>query len=141
MASPAERYNIPPRNRALKSSLRAYLSVPLVFLGVYCIFPHPFYDCDCTFAVLACLLLLLHVEKKGFPPGLSFLAGIALVMPVFVKQNTGLAFLGSTVLAIVALMAIASATGDINAPVRLHPGWNRCGIRAGGSADSFHGRS
>lgn len=83
------------------------LSAPLVFLGVYGIFPHPFYDCDCTLAVLACVLLLLHVEKKGFPPGLSFLAGIALVVPAFVKQNTGLAFLVSTALAIVALMAIA----------------------------------
>jgi hypothetical protein len=82
------------------------LSAPLVVLGIYCIFPHPFYDCDCTFAVLACILLLLHVEKRGFPPALSFLAGIALVMPVFVKQNTGLAFLGSTVLANVVLMAI-----------------------------------
>ncbi len=84
------------------------LSAPLVVLGIYCIFPHPFYDCDCTFAVLACLLLLLHVEKKGFPAGLSFVAGIVLVVPALVKQNTGLAFLGSAVVAIVVLMAIAT---------------------------------
>ncbi|HEX9121428.1 MAG TPA: hypothetical protein VF840_12890 [Terriglobales bacterium] len=84
------------------------LSAPLVVLGIYCIFPHPFYDCDCTFAVLVCLLLLLHVEKKGFSAGLSFVAGIVLVVPALVKQNTGLAFLGSTVVAIVVLMAIAT---------------------------------
>jgi hypothetical protein len=84
------------------------LSAPLAVLGIYCIFPHPFYDCDCTFAVLAGLLLLLRVEKKGFPAGLSFVAGIVLVVPALVKQNTGLAFLGSTVVAIVVLMATAT---------------------------------
>ena len=80
------------------------LSAPLTVLGIYCIFPHPFYDCDCTFAILLCLLLLLHVEERGFPSTLSFFSGLALVVPPLVKQNTGLAFLGSAVLAILALL-------------------------------------
>ncbi|MBZ5627334.1 MAG: hypothetical protein LAO06_00535 [Acidobacteriia bacterium] len=82
------------------------LSAPLAVLGIYCIFPHPFYDCDCTFAILACVLLLLHVEERAFPPTLSFFTGIALVVPPLVKQNTGLAFLGGAVLAILALLIL-----------------------------------
>src|SRR5438067_9246927 len=36
-------------------SLAFILSLPLIALGIYCIFPHPFYDPDCTFAVLVSL--------------------------------------------------------------------------------------
>jgi hypothetical protein len=82
------------------------LGAPLVVLGIYCIWPAPGYDGDCTFAVLASLLLLLYAEEKGFPPLLSFLAGMAMVVPPFVKQNTGLAFLGSATIAIMALLVI-----------------------------------
>lgn len=80
------------------------LSAPLVVLGIYCVFPHPFYDCDCAFAILASMLLLLYAEENEFPSRLSFPAGMALVVPAFVKQNTGLAFLGSAALAILALL-------------------------------------
>jgi hypothetical protein len=79
------------------------LSTPLIVLGIYCIFPHPFYDPDCTFAILLCLLLLQQTENKGFPPLRTFLTGGALVIPLLIKQNTGLAFLGSTGLVLVAL--------------------------------------
>src|SRR5256885_13535306 len=34
------------------------LSLPLIPLGIYCIFPHPFYDPDCTFAILLGVFLL-----------------------------------------------------------------------------------
>src|SRR5205807_1406000 len=64
-------------------------------LGIYCIFPHPFYDPDCTFALLICILLLQQLELKGFSPLRSFVTGAALVVPLFIKQNTGLAFLAS----------------------------------------------
>lgn len=87
--------------------LALVLSAPLVVLGIYCIFPHPFYDPDCTLAILVSILLLLHAEERGFPPLLSFLSGVALAVPLFVKQNTGLAFLGSAGLALVVLTAIA----------------------------------
>src|SRR5438445_12842985 len=71
------------------------LSLPLIALGIYCIFPHPFYDPDCTFAILICILLLQQLDLKGVPPLRSFVTGAALVVPLFIKQNTGLAFLAS----------------------------------------------
>lgn len=82
------------------------LSVPLTVLGIYCIYPHPFYDPDCTFAIMAGILLLQNLERRGFPPAGSFFTGMVLVIPMFVKQNTGLAFLGSVGGAIVVLLAI-----------------------------------
>jgi hypothetical protein len=82
------------------------LSAPLTVLGIYCIFPHPFYDPDCTFAILLCILLLQQLERKGFPPLRAFLTGAALVVPLFVKQNTGLAFLGSAGVALAMLMGL-----------------------------------
>jgi len=81
------------------------LSVPLTVLGIYCIFPHPFYDPDCTFAILCGILLLLQLDRKGFPPLRAFLTGIVLVVPLFVKQNTGLAFLATAAMAVVILLA------------------------------------
>src|SRR5205823_9413508 len=44
-----------------------FLSAPLTVLGIYCIFPHPFYDPDCTFALLICILLLQQLDLKGCP--------------------------------------------------------------------------
>lgn len=84
------------------------LSAPLTVLGIYCIYPHPFYDPDCTLAILLCILALQRLERKGFPPRLAFLTGALLVVPLFVKQNTGLAFLGSAGLALAILMALAA---------------------------------
>ena len=77
------------------------LTAPLTVLGIYCVFPHPFYDPDCTFAILCGVLLLLHLERKGFPSHRAFFTGIVLVVPVFVKQNTGLAFLTAAAMAVV----------------------------------------
>jgi hypothetical protein len=85
--------------------LALVLTAPLTVLGIYAIFPHPFYDPDCTFAVLACLFLLLHWKSK--PTSLlGLIAGAALVAPVLVKQNTGLAFIASAVASLVLLFAI-----------------------------------
>jgi hypothetical protein len=80
------------------------LAAPLMVLGIYSIFPHPFYDPDCTFVVLCGTLLLLQLERKGFPPLRAFLTGIVLIVPLFVKQNTGLAFLATGALAIIILI-------------------------------------
>ena len=82
------------------------LALPLTILGIYCVFPHPFYDPDCTFAILCCVLFLLRLEQTGFPPLFAFLTGTACVVPVFVKQNTGLAFLAATAVAVVVLLAV-----------------------------------
>jgi hypothetical protein len=81
------------------------LAAPLTVLGIYSVFPHPFYDPDCTFAILCGIFLLLQLERRGFPPLRAFLTGIVLIVPVFVKQNTGLAFLATAALAVVILIA------------------------------------
>jgi hypothetical protein len=81
------------------------LAAPLMVLGIYSIFPHPFYDPDCAFVILCCVLLLLQLERKGFPPPRAFLTGVVFVIPLFVKQNTGLAFLATAAMAAAILVA------------------------------------
>lgn len=81
------------------------LSLPLILLGIYSVFPHPFYDPDCTLAILSGLLLLQRLDRKS-SWWLALLTGAALVVPLFIKQNTGLAFLVSTSLALSILISI-----------------------------------
>ncbi|MEP6789393.1 MAG: hypothetical protein ABJB40_13225, partial [Acidobacteriota bacterium] len=81
------------------------LTLPLIVLGIYCIFPHPFYDPDGAFVILLSIFLLLRLERKGFPQVRTFLLGVLLVVPLFVKQNIGLAFLGGTGLALLIMIA------------------------------------
>jgi hypothetical protein len=82
--------------------LALLLAAPLVPLGIYSIFPHPFYDPDCALAVLVSLALLLHLDERPQSFLLPIVAGISLVVPLFVKQNIGLAFL----LASISLMVV-----------------------------------
>ena len=82
------------------------LSLPVVILGIYCIFPHPFYDPDAMFFMLVSLAALLWLERRGFPDVPTFLAGMLLVNPLFVKQNIGLAYLGSWLIALIVLLSI-----------------------------------
>jgi hypothetical protein len=70
-------------------------SAPLVILGIYCIFPHPFYDPDCCLAVLLLLAALVRVARAGFPRGQTLLLGALCAVPALIKQNIGLAFLVS----------------------------------------------
>ena len=84
------------------------LAVPLTVLGIYSIFPHPFYDPDCTLVILCCILLLQQLERQSFPPLRAFLAGIVFLVPLFVKQNTGLAFLAGTAIAVALQMTLES---------------------------------
>jgi hypothetical protein len=86
------------------------LTVPVVFLGIYSVFPHPFYDCDCTLAILLAIFFLLRTQHKNFPRFQAFLTGAFVVVPLFVKQNAGLAFLAATVISLALLMAFE--TGD-----------------------------
>lgn len=79
------------------------LTLPLVPLGIYCVFPHPFYDPDCTLAILISLLLLLHLDQRPQSFALPVIAGVALVIPLFIKQNTGLAFLLTAITLVAAL--------------------------------------
>jgi MFS family permease len=90
-----------------KARLVAFLlSLPLAVLGIYCIFPHPFYDPDCTLAILLNVLLLQQLDRQPVASWRSFLSGATLVIPLFVKQNTGLAFFVSAGVALAALMTI-----------------------------------
>ncbi len=82
------------------------LSVPLIPLGTYSIFPHPFYDPDCTVAILISLLLLQRLDLKPSSVARAMLAGMALVIPLFVKQNTGLPYLAAAGLLLAVAIAI-----------------------------------
>lgn len=104
-----------------------FLASPLTVLGIYCVFPHPFYDPDCTFAILCGVLLLSQLERKGFPPRRAFLTGFALIIPLFVKQNTGLAFLAAAVIAVVLLIGFQA----LHAERVSGPAWLLAGITAG----------
>lgn len=103
------------------------LSMPLTLLGIYCIFPHPFYDSDCTFMILLCVFLLQRLERKDCPPLSAFLTGALLTIPLFIKQNTGLAFLASVLLGLIVLIALGARRG---LPVRGYA-WIVAGVVAG----------
>lgn len=85
-------------------ALAFILSVPLVPLGIYSVFPHPFYDPDCTLAILMSVLLLQRVDRRSLAKLPAVLAGASLVIPLFVKQNTGLAFLLSAMALLLGLI-------------------------------------
>lgn len=70
------------------------LAAPLVFVGIYGIYPHPIYDSDAALAVLAGLYLLQKAEP-GNSRATAFVAGVVCVLPLFFKQNIGLAFLAA----------------------------------------------
>lgn len=90
-----------------QARLVAFLfSLPLIVLGIYCIYPHPIYDSDCALAILACIFLLQRLERRGFHSVPAFLTGVALVVPAFIKQNVGLAFWGSIGLAFALLFVL-----------------------------------
>jgi hypothetical protein len=81
------------QNTGGKTAFAIILTVPLTVLGVYSVFPHPFYDCDCTFIVLVCLLLLVRFMQESTSNIENFCMGIFLVLPLLTKQNTGLFFI------------------------------------------------
>jgi hypothetical protein len=68
------------------------LSLPLIALGIYCVFPHPFYDPDCTLAVLLSLFLIQHFARPDAFLLERLSAGLSVAIPLFIKQNVGLAF-------------------------------------------------
>ena len=80
-------------------------TLPLIVLGVYCVFPHPFYDPDCAFAILVALWLWQRADRKESSIVGWVMAGMAMVVPLFVKQNMGLVF-AATAMASMALVAI-----------------------------------
>jgi len=102
------------------------LALPLVFVGIYGIYPHPIYDSDAALAVLLGLYLLQKAEV-GSSRRTAFAAGAVCVLPLFFKQNIGLAFLAA-VLAYGAVGAIwAAKQKQDSAPLR----WLLAGVVAG----------
>jgi hypothetical protein len=91
-------------------TLSLLLAAPLTVLGIYSIFPVPFYDCDCILAVLVALFALQRLPSGGASPLRGALTGAALVVPLFFKQNIGLPFLLSAVAAILLLLAAHALT-------------------------------
>jgi hypothetical protein len=91
------------------------LALPLTVLGLYCIFPHPSYDCDCIFSILLALYLLQRLtpdERATLAPGRpasmlrGLLTGAALCLPLFFKQNIGLPFLAAVVATLLLLVTM-----------------------------------
>ena len=81
-----------------------FLAAPLTVLGIYCIIPIPEYDGDCAFWILVALWLLQRAEaKRSIARG--SIAGVALCLPLFTKQNMGLPFLVAAIGAV--LLALA----------------------------------
>jgi len=88
-----------PTRSARRAALA--LSLPLIFLGLHGIYPHPEYDCDCALALLFAFWLLLHARRSGSRPWLHWLTGAALILPAFVKQNMGLPVAAVAALALI----------------------------------------
>ena len=87
--------------------LAAALCLPLVVLGVYDVFPHPFYDPDSTALMLLAIGAALFASE-GVRDRRWLLAGALLPLPILAKQNTGTTFL--------ALMLVACALTLIRSP-------------------------
>ena len=99
--------SLPPMSYA---HLIAFLiSLPLIALGIYCVFPHPFYDPDCTFAVLLSLFLIQHFARPDSSLLGRVLTGFSVAVPIFIKQNVGLVFFAVTCGALLSL-SIRDAT-------------------------------
>lgn len=82
------------------------LTLPLVFFSTNGSLPLPSYDSDCSLFILLFLWFLLRVEQARFPAFGTVVAGVLLVVPVFVKQNTGGAFLIAFLLCLVAYVLL-----------------------------------
>jgi hypothetical protein len=83
------------------------LAAPLTVLGIYSVYPHPIYDCDCALAILLALLLLTSLATAGKTGWvLPVAAGAAAVLPVFFKQNMGLPFLAAVGAGVLLLLVL-----------------------------------
>jgi hypothetical protein len=89
------------------------LCAPLTVVGIYGIFPHPYYDPDAVLAVLLAVWLLQRALGDSAGPVVAVVAGAACVLPVFYKQNIGLPF----------LLAVLGAVGVVGLARRVR-GWS-----------------
>ncbi len=77
-----------------------FLALPLVLLGIYSIFPHPFYDPDAGFLMVIALWAILECKRRPRPAWMEFAAGALISLPLFFKQNLGGAFIFMILLAL-----------------------------------------
>ncbi|MDX6303490.1 MAG: hypothetical protein QOI77_459 [Blastocatellia bacterium] len=95
------------RGAVVHARLLAFvLSLPLIPLGIYGVFPHPFYDPDCSLAILISIFLLQRLDLRPSSVARALPAGVALVIPLFVKQNTGLPYFAAAGVLLAALIAV-----------------------------------
>jgi hypothetical protein len=78
------------RDAAARDWRAALWCFPLIPLGVYSIYFHPWYDSDCIFAVLVGLLGLCRLATGRSSQLGAFLFGMSWAAPVLIKQNIGL---------------------------------------------------
>ncbi len=120
------------------------IAAPLIPLGIYSIYPHPIYDCDCTLAMLVAILMLVRIgspreagaeapiNRGAFSARLksrpvtnqlaAVAGGVATVVPLFFKQNMGLPFLGVVVAGMFVLLSAEwMRTRWWAAVIRSHP--------------------
>src|SRR5438270_7132156 len=110
-----------PREPAFRHA--TVLAAPLVVLGIYAVYPHPIYDSDAVLAVLLSLCLLQRAEESG-AAAVSVCAGAACVLPLFFKQNIGLAFLAG-----VAVYLVFAGTSSLRSRRRIgFAAWALAGI-------------
>jgi len=74
--------------RFAAASIALAFTAPLALLGIYCVLPIPFYDPDCCLLLLGLITVLISERKP-------MLVGALCVLPLFVKQNIGLAFVAA----------------------------------------------
>ena len=82
------------------------LSAPLIFLGIYCVFPFPSYDCDCACSILVAIYFLQRVSARSSHLQAA-VTGAALCVPLFFKQNIGLPFLAVASASILFVLVLA----------------------------------
>ncbi len=88
------------------------LAAPLIVVGIYSILLFPSYDCDAAFSILLVVFLLQRLpsdsaaSESNSAKGLLqfFIAGAALPLPLFFKQNIGLPFLAAAIVLILLLL-------------------------------------
>ena len=110
------------------------LAAPLAVLGIYSVYPHPIYDCDCALAILLAVLLLVRLATEasvGPQIAAPLAAGAATVLPLFFKQNMGLPFLAAVAVGMLLLLAAeGSRPRSLRAIARSQPVLVLSGIAA-----------
>jgi hypothetical protein len=95
------------------------LAAPLTALGIYSVYFHPIYDCDCAFAILVAIFFLQRLNTGRSSNHHAWVwaaaAGFFTVVPVFFKQNMGLPFLlavAGSILLIPAMRVVQKKRGE-----------------------------